>query len=234
MSRCQPKPLPVNGVARNADDFLLLYKGNVVPSGPIAGGHGGRYIMRPRVSSVNAVVFINFGSCRTQHQRLVPVFLCPQGSGDIFAALHDLPALIIDTEDAGHTVSAGAAFQGRRYVLLISNGPGARASSSRKSRDKGLLFQPRLSLQRACYIMQVTHLVPLVGGECDLLLQVVLIDAGICDKGLHLKVLRRHQSAGHTVQVNAFIALIDMVGFRFAGYGRGRVKPCLHTQSCFQ
>ena len=69
--------LAVNGVARNADDFLLLYKGNVVPSGPIAGGHGGRYIMRPRVSSVNAVVFINFGPCRTQDQRLVSMLLCP-------------------------------------------------------------------------------------------------------------------------------------------------------------
>ena len=34
-----------------------------------------------------------------------------------------------------------------------------------KSSDKGLLLYPRLSLQRACYIMQVTHLVPLVGGE---------------------------------------------------------------------
>ena len=103
-----------------------------------------------------------------------------------------------------------------------------------KSSDKGLLLYPRLSLQRACYIMQVTHLVPLVGGECDLLLRTALTAAGICDEGLHLEVLRCHQRTGHTVQVNAFIALIDMVGFRFAGYGRGRVKPCLHTQSCFQ
>ena len=103
-----------------------------------------------------------------------------------------------------------------------------------KSSDKGLLFHPRLSLQRTCYIMQVTHLVPLVGGECDLHLRTVLTAAWICDKGLHLKVLRRHQCAGHTVQVNAFIALVDVISFRFAGYGRGRVKPCLHTQSSFQ
>ena len=162
------------------------------------------------------------------------MFLCPQGSGDIFAALHDLPTLIIDAEDAGHTVPAGAAFQRGRYVLLISNGPGARASSSRKSSDKGLLFQPRLSLQRACYIMQVTHLVPLVGGECDLFLRTTLTAAGICDKGLHLEVLRCHQCTGHTVQVNAFIALIDMISFRFTEHRGRRVKPCLHTQSCFQ
>ena len=83
--------LAVNGVARNADDFLLLYKGNVVPSSPIAGGHGGRYIMRPGVSSVNAVVFVNLGFCWTQDQRLVSMLLCPQGSGDVLTALHDLP-----------------------------------------------------------------------------------------------------------------------------------------------
>ena len=50
-----------------------------------------------------------------------------------------------------------------------------------KSSDKGLLFHPRLSLQRTCHIMQVTHLVPLVGGECDLLLRTTLTAAGICD-----------------------------------------------------
>ena len=105
----------------------------------------------------------------------MPALLRPEGAGDIFAALHDLPALIIDTEDAGHTVPAGAAFQGRRYAFLISDGPGARACSSRKSSDKGLLLYPRLSLQRACYIMQVTHLVPLVGGECDLFLRTTLL-----------------------------------------------------------
>ena len=81
------------------------------------------------------------------------MLLCPKGAGDILTALHDLPTLIIDAEDAGHTVPAGAAFQRGRYVLLISNGPGARASSGRETGNKGL----------------------------------------------HLKVLRRHQGAGHTV-----------------------------------
>ena len=103
-----------------------------------------------------------------------------------------------------------------------------------KSSDKGLLLYPRLSLQRTCHIVQIPHLIPLIGGKSHPLFQVVLIDAGICDKGLHLKVLRRHQSTGHTVQVNAFITLVDMVGFGFAGHRRRRVKPCLHTQSCFQ
>ena len=226
--------LPVDGIACNADDFFLLYKGNIVAAGPIAGGHGGCYIVRPRVSSVNAVVFVNLGSCRTQDQRLVSMLLRPQCPSDIFAALHDLPTLIIDTEDAGHTVPAGAALQGGRYALLIPDGPGTRASSSRKTGYKGLLLYPRLSLQRTCYIMQVTHLVPLVGGECDLLLRTTLTAAGICDKGLHLEVLRCHQGTGHTVQVNSFAALVDMISFHFAGYGRRRVKPCLHTQSYFQ
>ena len=74
------------------------------------------------------------------------MLLCPQGSGDIFAALHDLPTLIVDAEDAGHTVPAGTAFQGGRYALLISDGSGACACSGREASDKGLLFQPRLSL----------------------------------------------------------------------------------------
>ena len=93
------------------------------------------------------------------------MLLCPQGSGDVLTALHDLPTLIIDAEDAGHTVPTGAAFQRGRYVLLISNGPGARASSNRKTGYKGLLLYPRLSLQRTCYIVQVTHLISLVGGN---------------------------------------------------------------------
>ena len=190
--------------------------------------------MRPCVSSVNAMVFINFGPCRTQDQRLVPVLLRPQCPSDIFAELHDLPALIIDAENAGHTVPAGAAFQGRRYAFLISDGSGACTCPGRETSDKGLLFQPRLSLQRTCYIVQVTHLIPLVGSECDLRLRTILTAAGICDKGLHLKVLRCHQRTGHTVRVNAFIALVDMISFRFTEHRGRRVKPCLHTQSCFQ
>ena len=51
---------------------------------------------------------------------------------------------------------------------------------------------PRLSLQRTCHIMQVTHLVPLVGGECDLLLRTTLTAAWICDKGLHLELSLIH------------------------------------------
>ena len=81
------------------------------------------------------------------------MLLRPQGSGDIFAALHDLPALIVDTEDAGHTVSAGAAFQGGRYAFLIPDGPGACTCPGRETGNKGL----------------------------------------------HLEVLRCHQSTGHTV-----------------------------------
>lgn len=126
------------------------------------------------------------------------MLLCPQGSGDVLTALHDLPTLIIDAEDAGHTVSAGAAFQRGRYVLLISDGSGARASSSRKTGYKGLLLYPRLSLQRACYIMQVTHLVPLVGGEGhDAVIAVKALRGSIwlCHEGLHLHIGRCHQRA---------------------------------------
>lgn len=96
-------------------------------------------------------------------------------------------------------LAAGMGMALRRYVLLISNGPGARASSSRKSSDKGLLLHPRLCAQRTRHIVQIPHLVPLVGGECDLLLRTTLTAAWICDKGLHLEVLRCHQCTEHTV-----------------------------------
>ena len=36
------------------------------------------------------------------------MLLRPQGSGDVLAALHDLPALIIDTEDACLLYTSGS------------------------------------------------------------------------------------------------------------------------------
>ena len=182
--------------------------------------------MGASVAAVNAVIFVN--------KRLVSMLLCSEGSGHVFAAFHHAAALVIQTYNRWHAVPTWTALEGWSNRFIISNATRTGTCPSRKTGYKGLLLYPRLSLQRACYIMQVSHLVPLVGGECDLLLRTTLTATGICDKGLHLEVLCCHQRTGHTVQVNAFIALIDMVGFRFAGYGRGRVKPCLHTQSCFQ
>ena len=69
------------------------------------------------------------------HQRLMPPLLSAKGAGDIHRAVHHLPALIVQT-------------QHRRTL-----------------RKKGLLLHTRLSAQRSGYIVQVPHLIALVGGE---------------------------------------------------------------------
>ena len=69
------------------------------------------------------------------NQRLMPTFLGTKGAGDIHRAIHHLPALIVQT-------------QHRRTL-----------------RNEGLLLHSRLSTQRSGYIMEIPHLIPLVGGE---------------------------------------------------------------------
>lgn len=41
------------------------------------------------------------------------------------------------------------------------------------------------------------------------------VRAGLCDKGLHLHVLRCHQSTRQTTQVDSLVALIDMIGLTY-------------------
>ena len=69
------------------------------------------------------------------NQWLMPTLLGTEGSGDIHGTVHHLPALIVQT-------------QYRRTL-----------------RNKGLLLHTRLSTQRSGYIVQVPHLIPLVGGK---------------------------------------------------------------------
>ena len=69
------------------------------------------------------------------YQRLMPPLLGTEGAGDIHRAIHHLPTLIVQ------------------------------AQHRRTLRNKGLLLHTRLSAQRSGYIVQVPHLIPLVGGE---------------------------------------------------------------------
>ena len=69
------------------------------------------------------------------HQRLMPPLLGTEGAGAIHRAIHHLSTLIVQT-------------QHRRTL-----------------RNKGLLLHSRLSTQRSGYIVQVPHLIPLVGGK---------------------------------------------------------------------
>ena len=79
-----------------------------------------------------------------QQDRLVTVFLCPEGAGDILGQMHELSTLVIETEDWFIT------------VLLWS----------RRDGDVGLLFHSGLCCQGTCHIVQIPDLIPLVLGEC--------------------------------------------------------------------
>ena len=195
----------------------LFHQRQIVASGPA------------RAESVGAMVCgpVYLHRCRGFHTPgLMPVLLSPQGPRDPHRTVHHAAALVIQTYNRWHAVPTWTALEVGATDSLYPMLPAPAPAQQKTGYERFVGLYPGLSLQRTCYIVQVTHLIPLVGGECDLHLRTILTAAWICDKGLHLKVLRRHQCTGHTVQVNAFIALIDMVGFRFAGYGRGRVKPC--------
>ena len=71
--------------------------------------------------------------------------------------------------------------------------------------DEGLLFHSRLRSEGAGYVVEVPHLVPLVGGES----YGPRLRLG--DEGLHLHILRPHQSAGESVQIDTLISLVDVV-----------------------
>lgn len=62
------------------------------------------------ISTVDAVIL-------KEYQRLVTMLLGAQGSHHIFRAVHDAAALIIEAEDAGHTVSALGTLQRRGHRL---------------------------------------------------------------------------------------------------------------------
>ena len=47
--------------------------------------------------------------CVVKDKRLVAVLLRPKGAGHVLGAVHDAAALVVEAEDGGHTVAAGAA-----------------------------------------------------------------------------------------------------------------------------
>ena len=134
------------------------------------------------------------------------MFLCPQRPGHILGAVHDTAALVVEAEDRGdHIGPAFRCFQGRRYLLLIANAASRWCCPRAKARgNEGLLFHSRLGLDRACHIVEVTHLITLIGGKGHRF-------SG--DKGLHLHIAGRHQRPGNAMQVDAFIPLVDVVCF---------------------
>ena len=114
--------LPVDGVSRDAEGFFLFYERHIVAACSVSCGHGGRHLMRAGVAGINAMVFVD--------KRLVSMLLRPQSTGHILRALHHASALIIQTQDGWHAVSAGRAFQRRRQFLAVPNAP-SRGTGSR-------------------------------------------------------------------------------------------------------
>ena len=165
------------------------------------------------------------------------MLLRPQGTRHIFTALHDAAALVVEAQHRRHHVRAAfRSFQRRRTFLLIADTSGLAALTCRKScSDKSLLLHSGLCAKRASHIMQVTDLIPLIGGEshdpvpagrhptvdtesgCYIAGQVTVVAVKALNgfirlrhEGLHLHIVGRHQSTGHTVQVDALVPLVDM------------------------
>ena len=138
--------LSVNGISRDAEGFFLLYERHIVAAGSVSCGHGRHHLMRTSVAGINAMVFID--------ERLVSMLLRPQGTGHILRALHNASALVIQTQDGWHTVSAGRALQRRCQFLAIPNAPSRGTGSCRECGGyKGLLFHSRLRIQSTRNIM---------------------------------------------------------------------------------
>ena len=186
--------------------------------------------MRAGVAAVNAVIFVN--------KRLMSVLLRPQGAGYIFRAIHHAAALVVEAQNRRHTVPSGAALECGSNRFVVSNAARAGTCPGRKTSYEGLLFHPWLCAQRASQIVQVAHLIPLIGGKGHDAIsssrhpavdaergryiagQIAVVAVKtlhsivrLRHEGLHLHIRRCQQCAGHTVQVDALIPLVDVVRF---------------------
>ena len=110
-------------------------------------------------------------------------------------------------------------------------------------RNEGLLFHSRLGSQGSGHIVQIPDFISLNCRKGNRLEQTVsacghpavyakrcrniagqiaivpikafhIILVWLCDKGLHLHIVSGHQGAGHSVQVDTLIPLVDMVRFQ--------------------
>ena len=223
--------LPVDRIACNADGIcLLLDQRHVVAARAVSCGHGRGYLVRAGVAAVNAVIFVN--------KRLMSMLLRPQRAGYIFRAIHHAAALVVEAQNRRHTVPSGAALECGSNRFVVSNASRAGTCPGRKTGDEGLLFHSRTCLQRARHIAQIPHLIPLIGGKghdavsagghptvdaergryiaCQV--AVVAVKAlhsfvRLRHEGLHLHIRRCQQCAGHAVQVDALVSLVDVVRF---------------------
>ena len=147
-----------------------------------------------------------------------------------------------------HVRAAICGLQCRGAFLLIADASGLAALACGEAcGDEGLLFHTRLCLNRSGHAVQIPDFISLICRKCDGLnetvpagghpavhaessgyisgqVAVVSVEAfdvlivRLCDEGLHLHIAGRHQRTGHTVEVDALVTLIDVVGFQFGGF----------------
>ena len=174
--------------------------------------------MRAGVAAVDAVIFI--------YKRLVSLLLRPQRTRHILRAFHDIPALIVEAQDRRHTVPACRTFQRGSQLFAVADTSGRRPSPGRKASGyKSLLLHAGTGLQRSCNVVQIPHLIPLIGCEsCNFSF------IRLRHEGLHLHIGGRHQRTGHAVQINALISLVDMIGIQSGWLAVRSHKSCLYLQ----
>ena len=188
--------LTVYGVAHNAIDRFLLHKGDIVSSGPISGRHGRSNRKRTGISGIDPMILVNHWG--------MPVHLGTERSCNVLGHIHPLTTLIVKAENARHHIcTAFTGFESWSAFLLPSNTSCSwRGSCTEAGSNKCLLFHARLSRQSSCDIVQIPDLISLIGSKGYRI---------SCNKGLHLHVVGRHESARHTMQIDPFIPLIDMI-----------------------
>ena len=82
------------------------------------------------------------------------------------------------------------------------------AQNIRFSRSyEGLLLHSGSGTQSTCYIVQISNLIPLVGSKRNLYITICI---RLRDECPHLHIPGSHQSSGYTIEIYAFIPLVDM------------------------
>ena len=154
------------------------------------------------------------------------MLLRPQRTRHILRAFHDISALIVETQDRRHTVPACRAFQRRSQLLAVADASGRRSGTGRKTGGyKSLLLHAGTGLQRTCNVVQIPHLIPLIGGKsCNFSF------IRLRHKSLHLHIGGCHQRAGHAVQVNALVPLVDVISIQPSRLTIRPHKSCLYLQ----
>ena len=136
----------------------------------------------------------------------------PQGCGLFLGDIHSFSALVVETEDRGHTVSAGSGLEGRGRCFTVAyasglfpctGGKGGKQKPSRTAPALAVCSSQRGHCPLRCYD--------------PLLLGVPRVEAGFCYKGLLLDTLGCAERPGHIVKIPHLVPLVGGKGDGFSG-----------------